>query len=50
MDLVSVGQSDFCGSHSNVRGKNAREHWKYENHKVLYGPPEEGLLAHPVQN
>ena len=37
MDLVSVGPNDFAGQHPNVRGKNSREQWKYENHKVLYG-------------
>ena len=49
MDLVSVGQTEFCGSKtSNVRGKNSREQWKYENHKILYGKPEDGMLAHSV--
>lgn len=48
MDLVSVGQQEYCGSHPKVRGKNSREQWKYENHKILYGKPEDGMLAHSV--
>ena len=49
MDLVSVGPNDFCGTkNSQVRGKNSREQWKYENHKILYGKPEDGMLAHSV--
>lgn len=39
MDLVSVQDSDFCGKHTSQRGKNSREQWKYENHKILYGKP-----------
>lgn len=31
-----------------MRGKNSREQWKYENHKILYGKPEDGMLAHSV--
>jgi len=48
MDLVSVGKNEFAGSHTNVRGKNSREQWKYENHKILYGKAEDQLLAHSV--
>lgn len=48
MDLVSVGQTEFAGSKPKVRGKNAREQWKYENHKILYGKPSEQMLAHDV--
>ena len=48
MDLVSVGEQEFVGKHTSVRGKNSREQWKYENHKILYGKPEEQLLAHSV--
>ena len=48
MDLVSVGKNEFAGSHASVRGKNSREQWKYENHKILYGKPEDQLLAQSV--
>lgn len=48
MDLVPVGKTEYAGTHPNVRGKNSREQWKYENHKILYGKPEEQLLAHSV--
>jgi len=48
MDLVSVGEREYAGSHPNVRGKNSREQWKYENHKILYGKPGDQLLAHSV--
>ena len=37
MDLVPVEASDYCGKHTNTYGKNSREQWKYENHKVLFG-------------
>lgn len=37
MDLVSVAKNDFCGKTPSVYGKNSREQWKYENHKILYG-------------
>ena len=50
MDLVAVGKNEFCGAGAGVRGKNSREHWKYENHKILYGKPEDGMLAHNVQD
>ena len=46
MDLVSVGKTEFAGTHPNVRGKNSREQWKYENHKILYGKTDEQLIAH----
>ena len=48
MDLVTVGERDFAGKHPAVRGKNSREQWKYENHKILYGEPKDQLLAHNV--
>ena len=49
MDLVSVGKTEYAGSkNSTVRGKNSREQWKYENHKILYGKAEDQLLAHSV--
>ena len=48
MDLVSIGQNDCAGTKPAVRGKNSREQWKYENHKILFGEPEEQLLAHSV--
>lgn len=42
MDLVSVGKTEYAGSkNSTVRGKNSREQWKYENHKILYGKAED---------
>ena len=42
MDLVSVAPKDFAGhGNPNVRGKNSREQWKYENHKILYGKKED---------
>jgi len=50
MDLVSVAASDFAGKHTNVRGKNSREQWKYENHKVLFAEPDEQMLAHSVKD
>jgi|Transcript_23181 hypothetical protein len=50
MDLVSVGQTEFAGSHPNVRGKNSREQWKYENHKVLYGGTSKSIVAHNAPN
>ena len=50
MDLVSVGANDFAGKHTDKRGKNSREQWKYENHKILYGKPEDGMLAHNVED
>ena len=50
MDLVSVGASDFAGKHASVRGKNSREQWKYENHKILYGTPQDQLLAHNAED
>ncbi len=50
MDLVSVGEREYAGSHPNVRGKNSREQWKYENHKILYGKPGDQMLAHEVQD
>lgn len=46
MDLVSVGANEFAGKGPAVRGKNSREQWKYENHKILYGEPKDQLLAH----
>ena len=49
MDLVSVGAGDFAGAgNPSKRGKNSREQWKYENHKILYGEPKDQLLAHDV--
>ena len=39
MDLVTVAKNEFRGSGATVRGKNSREQWKYENHKILYGKP-----------
>ena len=37
MDIRPVAPQDYCGKHTDVRGANAREQWKYENHKVLFG-------------
>ena len=48
MDIVPVEQTDYCGKHSNVYGKNSREQWKYENHKVLFGSKDEQFLSHQV--
>jgi len=48
MDLVSVAKNEFAGSGATVRGKNSREQWKYENHKILYGKVEDQLIAHNV--
>jgi hypothetical protein len=46
MDLVAVAPGEYCGGGPNVRGKNSREQWKYENHKILYGKPGDQLIAH----
>ena len=36
LDLQEVG-NNVAGKHPDKWGKNSREQWKYENHKVLFG-------------
>ena len=50
MDLVPVEATDYCGKHSTVYGKNSREQWKYENHKVLFGSKDQQILSHEVKD
>jgi len=44
LDLQEVGQ--VAGKHPAQYGKNSREQWKYENHKVLYGDRSGGIVGH----
>ena len=52
MDLVEVtngaGVTKPAGNVPEVYGKTAREQWKYENHKSLFGDRDETPMKHEV--
>ena len=48
LDRQEVGH--VAGKHPDQWGKNSREQWKYENHKILYGDRSGGIIGHePAQ-
>ena len=46
LDLQEIAPSQFAGKHVDQYGKNSREQWKYENHKVFYGDRKGGIIGH----
>jgi calcyphosin len=39
LDVQQIGKAEYAGKHPDQYGKNSREQWKMENHKVLFGKP-----------
>lgn len=46
MDLKEIDET-WAGQHVDEYGKNSREHWKKENHQVVFGKP--AIVAHVVE-